>query len=238
MVLSVDKLGKSFGAVRVADDLCFDVAKGEALGVLGPNGAGKTSLFNLLTGALRADRGTIAFRGADITSTSAAHRSRNGIARSFQVPQPFIGMTVYENCLVAATHAANMNKKHAERHVIDVLRDTGLLDKANSRAGQLTLLDRKRLEMARALSAKPILLLLDEIAGGLTEAECAILVGNIKKIQSSGTTIIWIEHIVHALLAIVDRLMVIDFGKKIAEGDPHTTISEDNVKAVYLGVEA
>ncbi len=236
-LLAVNHLSKSFGAVVVANDLSFSVTEGEAVGILGPNGAGKTSLFNLLTGALRADNGTIEFCGKDITHTPAALRCKNGIARSFQIPKPFVGMTVFENCLVAATQAAGLRGARARQHAIEVLNDTGLIDKANHHAGKLTLLDRKRLEMARALSTRPSLLLLDEIAGGLTEAECQTLISSIKKIQSAGTTIIWIEHVVHALLAVVERLIVLDFGKKIAEGDPQTTMAQDAVKAVYLGVE-
>lgn len=236
-MLAVSNLSKSFGAVTVADDLSFSVAEGEALGILGPNGAGKTSLFNLITGALPADSGKILFRNKDITRTPAAVRTKNGIARSFQIPKPFVGMSVFENCLVAATQAASLGKHAAQHHVIGVLEDTGLIDKANHHAGQLTLLDRKRLEMARALSTRPSLLLLDEIAGGLTEAECHSLIASIKDIRSSGTTVIWIEHVMHALMAVVERLIVLDFGKKIAEGDPQNTIKQEAVKAVYLGVE-
>lgn len=237
VLLSVTNLSKSFGAITVADALSFDVTEGEAIGILGPNGAGKTSLFNLLTGALRPDSGRISFQGKDISRESAAARCRRGIARSFQIPQPFVGMTVFENCLVAATQAAGLSGAKANGQVIEVLQETGLIEKSNLYAGQLTLLDRKRLEMARSLSAKPSLLLLDEIAGGLTEAECQELIKSVANVRSTGTTIIWIEHVVHALLAVVERLIVIDFGKKIAEGDPQTTLQLDSVKAVYLGVE-
>jgi branched-chain amino acid transport system ATP-binding protein len=221
----------------VADETSFDVPKGAALGILGPNGAGKTSLFNLITGALRPDAGRIEFNGSDITSTSAAQRSKMGIARSFQVPQPFGGMTVFENALVGATQGAGLSGTVAETHVICVLEDTGLLPKANVRAGSLTLLERKRLEMARALSAKPQLLLLDEIAGGLTEAECHALIDTIKRVHAGGTTIIWIEHVVHALMAVVDSLLVIDFGKKIAAGEPKAIMESAEVKEIYLGMD-
>jgi branched-chain amino acid transport system ATP-binding protein len=159
-----------------------------------------------------------------------------GIARSFQVPQPFGGMTVFENALVGATQGAGLGAAEAEAHAISVLDETGLLAKANVRAGSLTLLERKRLELARALSAKPQLLLLDEIAGGLTEAECVSLIDTIKKIHAGGTTIIWIEHVVHALLAVVEKLIVIDFGAKIAEGEPKEIMESAQVKEIYLGV--
>jgi len=236
-LLSVQGLAKSFGAVTVADQTSFDVEAGAAIGILGPNGAGKTSLFNLITGALTPDAGKIAFAGADITSASAAQRCKMGISRSFQVPQPFGGMTVFENALVGATQGAGLRGHDAEAHVLDVLDSTGLLPKANARAGTLTLLERKRLEMARALSAKPKLLLLDEIAGGLTDAECVALIDTIKRVHSEGTTIIWIEHVVHALLAVVEHLIVIDFGKKIAEGEPKAIMESPEVKEIYLGVE-
>ncbi len=236
-MLSVSGLQKSFGAVVVADATSFDIAKGEAVGILGPNGAGKTSLFNLITGALRADDGSIVFDGADITSQSAAARCKMGIARSFQIPQPFGGMTVFENAMVGATQGAGMSGHEAEDHALAVLDDTGLLAKANARADTLTLLERKRLELTRALAAKPKLLLLDEIAGGLTEAECKSLIETIQSIHKSGTTIVWIEHVVHALLAVVERLIVIDFGKKIAEGEPKAIMQSPEVKEIYLGVD-
>lgn len=231
-------MNKSFGAVTVADDLSFSVNSGEALGVIGPNGAGKTTMFNLITGTLRPDSGQINFDGRDITTVSPSKRCRSGIARSFQVPQPFSGMTVFENAMIAATQAAGLQGKAAEQLCLEVLEQTELLDRANTPAGKLTLLGRKRLELTRALCAKPKLLLLDEIAGGLTEAECTALVQTIKDIHASGVTIIWIEHVVHALLAVVDSLMVIDFGKKIAAGEPHAIMQSPQVQEIYLGIEA
>lgn len=235
-LLKVEGLSKSFGAIKVADDLSFEITQGEAVGILGPNGAGKTTLFNLITGAIQSDNGSIYFNGENITQTSAPKRCASGIARSFQIPQPFSGMTVFENCLVAATQAGGLKGKKAEQFVLQVLEDTHLLDKANVLSGSLTLLDRKRLEMSRALSAKPSLLMLDEIAGGLTDAECASLIESIQRVQASGTTIIWIEHVVHALLAVVDRLIVINFGKKVVDGDPETIIKSEAVEEIYMGV--
>jgi len=235
-MLSVSKLSKSFGAVVVADDTSFDIAKGEVLGILGPNGAGKTSLFNLITGSLQADAGTIVFNGRDVTRTSAAQRCKLGMARSFQVPQPFGGMTVFENALVGATQGAGLKNKEARLHVLDVLQETNLLSRANTKAGSLSLLERKRLELARALSAKPQLLLLDEIAGGLTAAECDALINTIKSVHARGTTIVWIEHVVHALLAVAQKLVVLNFGKKIAEGEPDVIMASEQVKEIYLGI--
>lgn len=236
-LLEVNGLAKAFGAVKVADGQSWSLAEGEALGVLGPNGAGKTSMFNLVTGTLGVDAGTIRFDGQDITGWSAARRCRAGIARSFQVPQPFGGMTVFENTLVAALQGAGLHGAEAEQLCLDVLEQTELLSKANDLAGSLTLLNRKRLELARALCAKPKLLLLDEIAGGLTESECVSLIDTIKAVRASGVSIVWIEHVVHALMAVVDRLIVIDFGRLIAEGDPHKIMDSREVKEIYLGIE-
>ncbi len=237
-ILKLDGLNKSFGAIKVANGLSFEVREGDALGVIGPNGAGKTSMFNLITGTFAPDQGSVLFAGKDVTKHSAARRSHAGIARSFQVPQPFSGMTVFENALIAATQAAKLKGHDAEQLCLNVLEQTGLLPKANVLAGSLTLLERKRLELTRALCANPKLLLLDEIAGGLTEAECRSLVQTIKDIHATGVTIIWIEHVVHALLAVVDRLIVIDFGCKIAEGDPQAIMNSPEVKKIYLGIEA
>ncbi|KMW60406.1 Branched-chain amino acid transport ATP-binding protein LivG [Candidatus Rhodobacter oscarellae] len=237
-ILRLHDLSKAFGAVTVADALSYEVQEGEALGVIGPNGAGKTSMFNLITGTLRPSHGRVEFDGRDVTTMSPARRSHAGIARSFQVPQPFSGMTVFENAMIAATQSAGLYGHHAERFCIEVLDQTELLPKANAQAASLTLLERKRLEMTRALCAKPKLLLLDEIAGGLTEAECSSLVQTIKSIHAGGVTIIWIEHVVHALMAVVERLIVIDFGKKIAEGEARAVMESPEVKEIYLGIEA
>jgi branched-chain amino acid transport system ATP-binding protein len=235
-LLSLNIVSKSFGALKVSDDISFDLAEGEALGIIGPNGAGKSTLFNLIGGALPPSSGTILFRGADVTSVSAAKRCKLGIARSFQVPHPFVGLSVYENLLVASSFgdAQHHDPQAACRQILE---ETGLISKANVPAGSLTLLERKRLELSRALATGPRLLLLDEIAGGLTEAECHELVGTIRSIRESGVSIIWIEHIVHALTAVVDRLIVIDFGRIVAEGDPRAVMADPLVQEIYMGIE-
>ena len=230
------QLSKSFGNVVVADSIAFSVDIGEAVGIIGPNGAGKTSLFNLITGTLQPDSGQIQFKQRDITRDNSAKRCKGGIARSFQIPQPFSGMSVYENVLVAATHGAELPASKAQAISLDALQQTGMMHRANAVAGSLTLLERKRLELTRALASNPSLLLLDEIAGGLTEAECHSLIETIQSIHQSGVTIIWIEHVVHALLAVVDRLIVLDFGKVIADGDPKTVIASKEVQENYLGL--
>jgi branched-chain amino acid transport system ATP-binding protein len=237
-ILELKDVSKSFGALVVSDQLSYALADGEALGIIGPNGAGKTTMFNLVSGTLQADAGDIFYLGRAITKMSAARRCRAGIARSFQIPQPFGGMSVFENALVAAAVGAGLAARPANERCLEVLEQVGLIDKANMLAGSLTLLERKQLELVRALCANPKLLLLDEIAGGLTEHECHDLIATINAIRETGISVIWIEHVVHALLAVVDRLLVINFGKKIAEGDPHAVMASDEVQEIYMGIEA
>jgi branched-chain amino acid transport system ATP-binding protein len=237
ILLSLDCVSKHYGALKVADQMSLSVQQGETLGILGPNGAGKTTLFNLISGDVLADSGRVLFGDEDISSLLPHQRCRKGIGRSYQIPQPYGAMTVFENCLVAATYGAGLSEKNAYPVCIDVLRQTGLLKKANQLAGSLTLLDRKRLELARALSTQPTLLLLDEIAGGLTEHEAKELVDEIRAIKAQGMTMIWIEHVVHALLAVADRLLVINFGQKLAEGKPADVMEDSEVRRVYMGAE-
>jgi branched-chain amino acid transport system ATP-binding protein len=238
VLLEIENLSKSFGSVVVADKIDLQVAEGDALGIIGPNGAGKSSLFNLIAGAIAPSAGTIRLDGNDITRLPSQARARAGIARSHQIPQPFADLSVFENLLVGATHARPRPESEVVDNCAAVLEKTGLLPLANRRAGSLTLLERKRLELARALATEPRLLLLDEIAGGLTEAECHALVGTIGDIRAGGVTVIWIEHIVHALLAVVGRLMVLNFGRKIAEGEPRAVMASPEVSAIYLGIAA
>jgi branched-chain amino acid transport system ATP-binding protein len=236
-ILSLDKVSKSFGALKVAQAISFDVEEGEALGIIGPNGAGKSTLFNLMTGNLPADSGRILFQGRDITRLSAEKRCLLGFGRSFQIPQPFEKLTVFENLVVASAFGANVPESHVTETCAEILVDTGLIDRANVPAGNLTLLQRKRLELARALATDPRILLLDEIAGGLTEAECNSLVGTIRAIHRRGVTIIWIEHVLHALNSVVERLLVLDFGEMIGLGDPREIMASKQVQEIYLGIE-
>ncbi|MBA3043498.1 MAG: ABC transporter ATP-binding protein [Rhizobiaceae bacterium] len=235
--LTLAGVSKSFGALKVTDDLDLSISARDTVGIIGPNGAGKTSLFGLISGNLRADTGTISFLGEDITRLAPAERCRRGIARSFQIPHPFVGMTVYENLLVGAIFGGGETENAASRRCRDILERTGLASKANQTAGSLRLLDRKRLEVARALATRPKLLLLDEIAGGLTEDECAALVQTVTDVREAGVAIIWIEHVVHALLAVVDRLVVLNFGSKVAEGEPHTIMASATVQQIYMGID-
>jgi len=237
VVLSVQAVSKSFGAVRVADNISFDVQNGDAVGIIGPNGAGKTSLFNLITGDLAPASGTILVDGTNVTRLATRQRSKLGIARTYQIPLPFVGLSVFENVLVGGIFSARNDGQSPEMLCMSVLRQTGLSHRADSIAGTLSLLDRKRLELARALATKPRLLLLDEIAGGLTDAECHELVDLIQSIQQRGTTIIWIEHIVHALLRVVRHLIVLDRGRIVATGEPHAVMNSPEVREIYLGME-
>jgi branched-chain amino acid transport system ATP-binding protein len=238
-LLTIENLSKSFGSLLVIDSFHMELQQGEALGIIGPNGAGKSTLFNLITGTLPANNGSIAFDGQDITHMPAQMRCRAGIGRSYQIPHPFGGMTVFENLLVGAAFGGGQRESESYENCARILERTGLIDKANVAAGSLTLLERKRLELARALSTKPKLLLLDEIAGGLTEHEIVELVDTIRNIHGEGVSIIWIEHIVHALMSVVDRLVVINFGQKLDDGDPQAVFNSPEVQQVYtwIGVE-
>lgn len=236
MLLELKSVSKRFGAVVAAEGVDLSVQQGEALGIIGANGAGKSSLFNLITGVLRPDAGTVSFHGNEITRASVRDRCRGGIGRSFQIPQPFETLTVFENLMVAAEFGAGESKMGLEE-TFAILEMTELADKANIVSGKLTLLDRKRLELARALATNPDLLLLDEIAGGLTEGECLKLVELIRSLHKRGITIIWIEHIVHALLSVVSRLIVLERGKVIAQGEPQAVMADPAVRRSYLGIE-
>ncbi len=209
----------------------------EAVGVIGPNGAGKTTALNVMAGRLRPDRGAVLLDGRDVTRMPAHARCRAGIALTHQIPHPFEAMTVFENVLVGATHGGGRPERDAYAACLATLEQTGLATRANTRAGTLTLLERKRLELARALATQPRVLLLDEIAGGLTEPEIQALVAVVRDIRAHGVAIVWIEHIVHALRSVVDRLVAIDFGRSLMEGVPDAVMASPEVQRVYLGIE-
>ena len=237
-LLELAEVSKSYGALKATDNLSLAVAEGEALGVIGPNGAGKSTMFNLITGDVAPDAGRVVFAGTDITGMPAHARSRLGIGRSYQIPQPFTNMTVFENLLVGAIFGGRQRERDSYERCAQVLEMTELIGRANAPARTLTLLQRKRLELARALALSPKLLLLDEIAGGLTEHETHALIGTIRAIHARGTTIVWIEHIVHALVSIASRLVVMNFGQKLADGPPQTVMADARVKEVYMGIPA
>ncbi len=236
-LIELHGVSKSFGSVRAIQDVSLELADGEALGLVGPNGAGKTTLLNLIGGTLRADAGRIVFAGSDITSLPGHEHTRVGIARTFQIPRPFGGLTAYENVLVAATYGRERSGRDSAELCVRCLDQFGLLPKANTPARQLTLLERKRLELARALATEPKVLLLDEIAGGLTEPEVHELVGTVTELRGRGVSIVWIEHIVHALLSVVDRLVALAAGRKLIEGEPQAVIDSPELREVYLGTD-
>ena len=237
-LLSARGLVRRFGAFTVLDGVDFEVEDDEAVGIVGPNGAGKTTLLNLLSGALPPSAGEIRLRGRDLRGLDAAGRCRLGIGRTHQVPRPFGGMTVFENVLVAATHGGGVSGRASRERAVDALGLSGMAPLANRRAGTLGLLDRKRLELARALATGPRLLLLDEIGGGLTEAEADALVAIIDALRARRIAIVWIEHIVHLLLRVVTRLVCMDAGRVIAEGAPRAVLADPAVMAAYLGQDA
>jgi len=235
-LLELNGVSKHYGALKAVDTVSLTVADGEALAVIGPNGAGKTTLFNLITGDVTPSAGRVVFAGADMTAMPPHARSRLGIGRSHQIPHPFANMSVFENLLVGAIFGGGASERDSYKRSSDVLKITGLYDKANVPARTLTLLQRKRLELARALAMQPKLLLLDEIAGGLTEFECGELVKTIQDIHAHGTTIVWIEHIVHALVSVASRLIVMNFGQLLVQGNPHEVMADARVREVYMGI--
>jgi branched-chain amino acid transport system ATP-binding protein len=234
VLLQVRELNKSFGALTVTDCVSMELDAGQTVGILGPNGAGKSTLFALIAGTLRPSGGTVHWCGHNISALPASRRCRLGIGRSFQIPHPFIGMSVYENLLVAAS-IGDPTMRTSQHRCRDILEQTGLAAKADAPAGTLSLLERKRLELARAMATNPQLLLLDEIAGGLTRPECDALVTVIRDLKENGIAILWIEHVLYALTQVVDRLLVLDRGRLIADGAPKEVLARPDVREIYLG---
>ncbi len=235
MLLELRDATKRYGDMVVIPKLSLSVADGEFIGVIGPNGAGKSTMFGLISGSTRCDSGSVFLDGIDVTTLDAAQRCRAGIGRTFQIPQPFEGMTAYENALVAATFGSSGNGSAAQELAVDAIERCGLGPVANKLAGTLTLLQRKRLELARAIATQPRLLLLDEVAGGLTDGEMQQLLQLIVTIHQSGVTVLWIEHLVHALVSAADRLVVLASGAVICDGDPRSVMDDQTVRDTYLG---
>jgi branched-chain amino acid transport system ATP-binding protein len=234
-MLELASLSRAFGGLTVIDRLDFRVDAGEIVGILGPNGAGKTTLFNMVAGVLAPSAGRVLFETRDITAMKAWDRCRLGIGRTYQIPKPFTHMSVFENVLAAAVHGGRMPMARAKTEAEAVLARVGLGDRALVPAGQLALLDMKQLELAKALALKPRLLLLDEIAGGLTEAECNVLLETIREVHQGGVTIVWIEHVIQALRRLVTRLAVLAGGGFIAMGAPQEVLADARVREAYLG---
>ena len=236
-LLEISGLCKRYGAVVVADDVALSLGERGCLGLIGPNGAGKSSLFNMLTGVIAPDAGSIRFNGRELARAAPFTRARLGIVRAFQIPQPFAHLSVYENVLTASHYGANLTGVEAALWSRQVLVTTGLIAKADLPAGGLRLLDRKRLELAKAIATRAKLLLLDEIAGGLAEQEVKELVQLIVRLKADHA-MIWIEHIPHALLAVADRILVLHFGRKLLDGPPAEVMASSVVREIYMGLPA
>ncbi|WP_433532321.1 ABC transporter ATP-binding protein [Micromonospora sp. CA-263727] len=234
-VLAGAGLVKRYGDLVVLDAVDFAVAPGEAVGIVGPNGAGKTTLLGVLAGGIKPLGGTVRIDGRDVTRLRPEARCRLGIGRAYQVPRPFGGLTVLENVLVGATYGAGLARRAAYARAVEVLELCGLRELANRRAETLGLLHRKRLELARSVATDPRVLLLDEIGGGLTDAEAAELIDTISRLRERGIAIVWIEHIVHVLVQVIERLVCMDAGRVIADGEPATVLRDATVIDAYLG---
>jgi branched-chain amino acid transport system ATP-binding protein len=234
-LLALDGVSKTFGEVVVANDITFQLDEGESLGIVGPNGAGKTSLFGIISGDLKPERGSVTLDGANMLALAPWSRTHAGIGRTYQVPRPFEHLSVFENVVVAAQQGARLRRQDAYDAAYSALTMTGLAPLSNRSAGTLGLLHRKRLELARALAARPRVLLLDEIAGGLTDPEVNELTSIVGSLQGDGMAVIWIEHVVRALISTVSRLICLANGAVVADGRPNEVLASDAVRSVYLG---
>jgi branched-chain amino acid transport system ATP-binding protein len=233
--LEVIDVAKSYGSLAVLTSVSVKVAAGEAVGIVGPNGAGKTTLLDLLTGTSRCDAGRVRLNGQDVTRLPPPLRARRGLGRTFQVPRPLGELTVFENALVGAMRAAGLRGRAAYQAAYQALDQAGMARQANTKAGSLRLLDRKRLELARALAMQPNVLLLDEIAGGLSDPETEVLIETIAAVNAGGTTIVWVEHVIRVLTAIATRLICLADGRVLADGPPGEVLASDEVRAAFLG---
>lgn len=237
-MLRVSGLGKAFGRLVVVDDVATSVGDGECLGVMGPNGAGKSTFFDLLTGVTRADRGSVQLAGREIGALPPEARVAAGLARAFQVPKPFASLSVREHLVLAAVAGGGLSTTAARARADDVLELTGLARLATAPGGGLRLLDRKRLELAKALATGPKVLLLDEISGGLSEPEVRELMALIRRLKAPGLAILWIEHIAHALEAVCDRILMLHLGRVVIEDTPDRVSADPRVRELYLGSAA
>ncbi len=236
-VLEVDRVRKNFGGFTALDGVSFNLASGERLGIIGPNGSGKTTLMNCIAGALYADGGAVRFDGSNITRVPAWRRARMGIARSFQVPRPFSSLSVFDNVSVAIEYAArDVPDGRSEReHVQAMLERMHLAAKAEVPAGSLTQVELRKLELARALATNPRVLILDEVMAGLSSAEVDEMLEIALDINAKGVTMIMIEHIMRAIMRFSSRVLCLDAGMIVAEGDPQTIVSDVAVRRIYLG---
>ena len=233
-ILDVKELTKDFGGLRAVDSLNLDIKKGQILGLIGPNGAGKSTVFNCIAGVYPATEGEIFFDGSRVNNVKPWNLCKRGLARTFQIVKPFSSKTVLYNVMVGS-YATTGKKPAAEKKAVEILEFLSLDDKRDTKAGNLTIADRKRLEIARALATEPKLLLLDEVMAGLRPTEVDEMVGIVRKLRDNGITIFIIEHIMRAIMALSDWIVVIHFGKKISEGTPTQVASDEKVIKAYLG---
>ncbi len=236
-ILTFENVDAGYGRVQILHDLSFEVKQGEVCGVIGPNGCGKTTMFNALIGLIIPTAGKITFDGKDVTKMAANARCNLGIGRTYQVPRPFEGMSVFENVLVAAVHGAKHSEHDGRKVALEALELTGLYDKREIISGELTLLDRKRLEIARALGTEPKLLLLDEVAAGLTEAEVGDVMKMVADLKAAKYSIIWIEHVIQTMVQSTDHLLCMAEGHNLIYGNPLEVMNSKEVEEVYLGAE-
>jgi branched-chain amino acid transport system ATP-binding protein len=236
MILQVQDLTKRFGGLQALSDITFDLAEGQILGLIGPNGAGKTTLFNVINGVYAPERGRVTFRGEDITGQPSYEVAQRGLARTHQVVRPLNDLSVRENVMVGACYGREKHSlKEARRVADEALTQVGLVNRADQPAGSLNVAQKKRLEMARALAAEPYLILLDEVLAGLNPSEIAAMMETVRAIRDQGITILMIEHVMQAIMAISDRILVLDYGLLIAAGAPEEVANNPQVIEAYLG---
>ncbi len=234
-ILEVKGLGKNFGGFTALSDVSLSVRKGERLGLIGPNGSGKTTLINCISGALRNEQGTIEFQGEPLGHLPAFARTRRGIARSFQIPRPFHSMTVLENLMVPLAYVGGVSGKKAQAQALEILAEIGLGEKAHASSSSLSQVELRKMELARAMAARPQLLISDEAMAGLSGSEVDDVLDILIKLNKSGITIIMIEHIMHAVMRFSERLVCLDAGQVICAGDPKTVVANPEVHRAYLG---
>jgi branched-chain amino acid transport system ATP-binding protein len=233
--LKVSSVSKHFGGFTALSDVSIDIARGERFGLIGPNGSGKTTLINCISGTLRNDSGSILFEGGEISGLPAYVRTRKGIARSFQVPRPFHTMTVLENLLVPSAYVVHLKDAEGEEKALEILRGMGLAEKAHMHASQLSQVELRKLELARAMAARPRLLISDEAMAGLSGSEVDEVLKILFSLNEAGITIIMIEHIMQAVMRFSQRIVCLDAGKIICEGTPQTIVQNPEVQKAYLG---